>query len=164
MSGRPPGSVSAYDCSAIADDRTLPAALEQAHLIWLSEFDHWHNFEPDDMFEEAGTTTKWWRAETNNQAADAPFRVFGRDGSGGWRRPGSGNRKPLSTPSQSYSSAQRARSRSSRGTWVTISGFWEAVSGRWSRSLVWIEYRNPFPRSSCWLSSTRVFRQSPPKQ
>ncbi|GAA2632193.1 SMI1/KNR4 family protein [Paractinoplanes durhamensis] len=58
--------------------------LGQAHELWLAEFHQWNNFEPDDMFEWSVETAEWWRAWTGNRGLKvAPFRVFGRDGTGG---------------------------------------------------------------------------------
>jgi hypothetical protein len=69
----------------IDEDRTLPAVLVQAHLLWLREFDHSPDLDPGDMFEGSAETTEWWREVTNNPAAGvAPFRVFGRESSGGF--------------------------------------------------------------------------------
>jgi hypothetical protein len=68
----------------IDGDRTLPAVLAQAHRHWLAEFSNWHDFEPDDEFEPPDGITRLWRDWTANPAAEpAPFRVFGRDGTGG---------------------------------------------------------------------------------
>lgn len=74
----------AYDPSVTDEDRTLPAALIEAHSVGFFEDHDGHDFEPDDMFEWSVETTQWWRAWTGNAAAGVPpFRVFGRDGSGG---------------------------------------------------------------------------------
>lgn len=62
----------------------LPAALEEAHSLGFFEDHDGHDFEPDDVFEWSVETTRWWHAWTGNPAAGvSPFRVFGRDGSGG---------------------------------------------------------------------------------
>ncbi|BCY09510.1 SMI1/KNR4 family protein [Actinoplanes sp. L3-i22] len=67
-----------------AEDRTLPAALVEAHSLGFFEDHDGHDFQPDDMFEWSVETTQWWHAWTGNPAAGvSPFRVFGRDGSGG---------------------------------------------------------------------------------
>ncbi|MEV0560941.1 hypothetical protein [Dactylosporangium sp. NPDC050588] len=43
----------------VDEDRALPVMLVQAHLIWLQEFHHWHDFEPGDIFESSAETTEW---------------------------------------------------------------------------------------------------------
>lgn len=66
------------------EDRTLPAVVEEAHASGFFEDHDGHDFQPDDMFMWSGETTEWWRHWTGDSAADVPpFRVFGRDGSGG---------------------------------------------------------------------------------
>jgi hypothetical protein len=68
----------------VDENRALPVALAPAHRRWEQEFHHWHDFEPGDEFEGLRETTEWWHDYTNNPAAGvAPFRVFGRDSSGG---------------------------------------------------------------------------------
>ena len=62
----------------------LPGALEEAHHLGFFEEHDGHDFQPDAEFEWSVETTAWWHAWTGNPAAgDAPFRVFGVDGSGG---------------------------------------------------------------------------------
>lgn len=74
----------AYDPAVTDEDRTLPAALIAAHSLGFFEDHDGHDFQPDDMFECSVETTEWWAAWTGNPAVGiAPFRVFGRDGSGG---------------------------------------------------------------------------------
>ncbi|WP_063746786.1 hypothetical protein [Catenuloplanes japonicus] len=73
------------------EDRGLPAVLAEAHDVWPAAFGRWYDFEPDDEFESAATTTRWWHEQTGNPGAGAaPFRVFARDGTGGlvafWER------------------------------------------------------------------------------
>ncbi|GHJ47190.1 hypothetical protein Cs7R123_45320 [Catellatospora sp. TT07R-123] len=43
-----------------------------------------HDFEPSDEFDSLEETAEWWTAWTGNEdAGTPPFRVFGKDGSGG---------------------------------------------------------------------------------
>ncbi|MGW3810004.1 SMI1/KNR4 family protein [Micromonospora sp. NPDC005113] len=66
------------------EDRTLPAVVEEAHASGFFAYHDGHDFQPDAMFMGSAGTTEWWRHWTGDSAADAPpFRVFGRDGSGG---------------------------------------------------------------------------------
>lgn len=69
---------------ATDENRVLPVALKEAHALGFFEDHDGHDFQPDDEFEWSVETTGWWHAWTGNPAAgDAPFRVFGVDGSGG---------------------------------------------------------------------------------
>jgi hypothetical protein len=66
------------------EDRALPAVVEAAHASGFVGDHDGHDFQPDDMFMWSGETTEWWRHWTSDPAASVPpFRVFGRDGSGG---------------------------------------------------------------------------------
>lgn len=68
----------------IDEDLALPAVLAEAHSLGFFEDHEGHDFQPDDLFESSAETTGWWRAWTGDAAAKTPpFRVFGRDGSGG---------------------------------------------------------------------------------
>jgi hypothetical protein len=68
----------------IEEDRALPVALEEAHACQFSEDHDGHDFQPDDEFAWSGEIAEWWRRWTGDPAAGIPpFRVFGRDGSGG---------------------------------------------------------------------------------
>lgn len=73
-----------YDLPVTDKDRMLPIALEEAHNLGFFEDHDGHDFQPDESFEWSVETTEWWHAWTGNPAAGVPpFRVFGRDGSGG---------------------------------------------------------------------------------
>ena len=73
-----------YDRAVTDEDPTLPVALAAAHRLWLAEYPHWHDFEPEDEFAWSVETTEWWHDWTDNpDAGPAPFRVFGRDSTGG---------------------------------------------------------------------------------
>lgn len=75
---------STYDPTVTDENRTLPAVLDQAHVLGFFEDHDGHDFQPDDMFEWSVETAEWWTAWTGNPAAGIPpFRVFGRDGTGG---------------------------------------------------------------------------------
>ena len=79
----PPRERAAYDPSVTDEDRTLPAALAEAHSLGFFEDHDGRDFQPDEAFEWSVETTRWWHAWVGNPAARAsPFRVFGRDGSG----------------------------------------------------------------------------------
>ncbi|MGW4463001.1 SMI1/KNR4 family protein [Micromonospora sp. NPDC004704] len=66
------------------EDRALPAVIEEAHAAGFFEEHDGHDFQPDDVFMWSGETTEWWRHWTGDPAAGVPpFRIFGRDGSGG---------------------------------------------------------------------------------
>ncbi|MBB2947355.1 hypothetical protein FB565_007123 [Actinoplanes lutulentus] len=66
------------------EDRVLPSALDEAHNLGFFWEHDGYDFQPDTEFEWSVETTEWWHVWTNNTAAgDAPFRVFGVDGSGG---------------------------------------------------------------------------------
>jgi hypothetical protein len=68
----------------IAESRALPAAREAAHRIWFAEFEHWYDYQPEDLFDEPDEIDDLWRDSSGNPVAGpAPFRVFARDGSGG---------------------------------------------------------------------------------
>ena len=68
----------------IEEDRALPVALEEAHACRFFEDHDGHDFQPDDKFAWSGEVAEWWRYWTGDPAARLPpFRVFGRDGSGG---------------------------------------------------------------------------------
>ncbi|GAA2573787.1 hypothetical protein GCM10010435_56120 [Winogradskya consettensis] len=73
-----------YDATVIDEDRTLPAVLVEAHSLEFFEDHDGYDFQPDDEFDSVTETTHWWRAWTGDPAATTPpFRVFGRDGTGG---------------------------------------------------------------------------------
>ncbi|MDP9794968.1 hypothetical protein J2S43_003480 [Catenuloplanes nepalensis] len=66
----------------IDGDRTLPAVLEQAHRYWLAEFQHWHDFEPDDM---SGVTVPagwpgFWIRQPDAGVEDQPIVFLGSEG------------------------------------------------------------------------------------
>jgi hypothetical protein len=66
------------------EDLTLPTKLDEAHAIGFFEDHEGYDFQPDEAFMSSGEMSAWWRAWTGDPAADIPpFRVFGRDGSGG---------------------------------------------------------------------------------
>ncbi|MEV1154802.1 SMI1/KNR4 family protein [Micromonospora chokoriensis] len=65
-------------------DRALPVALKEAHACQFFDDHVGHDFQPDAAFAGSGEMAEWWRYWTGDPAAGVPpFRVFGRDGSGG---------------------------------------------------------------------------------
>ena len=80
----PAGTPLEYDLAVTDEDRMLPAVLEEAHDLGFFEDHDGYDFQPDESFEWSVETTEWWHAWTGNPASGTPpFRVFGRDGSGG---------------------------------------------------------------------------------
>jgi hypothetical protein len=66
------------------EDRALPVALEAAHACRFFEDHDGHDFQPDEEFACSDELAEWWRSWTGDPTAGVPpFRVFGRDGSGG---------------------------------------------------------------------------------
>lgn len=66
------------------ENRTLPPVLARAHSLGFSEDHEGVDFQESDRFDGADDTNFWWREWTGNpDADDLPFRVFGRDGTGG---------------------------------------------------------------------------------
>jgi hypothetical protein len=80
----------------IDEFREVPAVLTAAHQIWLAEFEHWYDYQPEDLFDEPDEINDRWQDWSGNPGAGpGPFRVFARDGTDGL--PAFGIREPDTT-------------------------------------------------------------------
>jgi hypothetical protein len=80
----------------IDEFREVPAVLTAAHEIWFAEFEHWYDYQPEDLFDEPDEINDRCQDRSGNpDAGPAPFRVFARDGTGGL--PAFGIREPDTT-------------------------------------------------------------------